>query len=211
MIAAMGIAHALPLGAANSPSFLLATPYLTKSASMNNSSGVVGVGEAKEGMQVLLSVSPDQFPRGWPALMAVDVHFDSGFQDQWRISRASHAFVGGSDELTDLLVKESNERQRQVGVQWMTRHGFLVPELAQHMVGLNALETREDLRLLTPLEVVSPEEPTGTETLLLRDVPQGPVIIHLVLERRSAESGAIDVGQSLRMVTDGSAMRCSYR
>ncbi len=208
---AMAFAHALPLGAVDGPEFLLATSYLTKSASMNNPSGVVGVGAAKEGMQVLLSVDPHDFPDGWPNLIAIDIRFDHAFQSEWRISGASHAFVGGRKTLVDLLVVESSERQRMADVQWMTHHGFLKGELAQYLVGLNADGTREDLRNLAPIEILSPEEPSGVETVLLREVPEGPFVIQLVLERRSQESPASEIGQSLRNVTNGGALRYSYR
>jgi hypothetical protein len=209
--AAMGFAQALPLGLPRAPKFLLATTYLTKSADMNNGRGVVGVGAAKEGMQVLVSVSPEQFPGEWPALLAIDVKFDADFHNEWRISGASHAFVGGSTELVDLLVSESNSRQRQANVQWMTHHGFLEAELARHMVGLNAEGTREDLRALAPLEVVAPEEPSGIETILLRGIPQGPVVVQLVLERRTSNESQTAIGQSLQTVMNGSAFSCSYR
>jgi len=211
LFVAMGFAHALPLGAADGPDFVLATSYLTKSASMNNPRAVVGVGAAKEGIQVLLDVSPEQFRNEWPSLLVIDVRFDAEFQSEWRISGASHAFVGGNETLLELLVSEANERQRLADVQWMTHNGFLKPELPRYMVGLNSAETREDLRSLAPIEVISPEEPSGVETLLLREIPEGPLLIQLVLERRNPDSTDVKVGESLRSVTSGTALRCSYR
>lgn len=210
VFAAMGFAHALPLGADSAPEFLMATSYLTKSASMNNPDGFVGVGPAKEGIQVLLEVSPDQFQEGWPSLLVIDVDFDATFQSEWRISGASHAFVGPT-ELIDLLVNESNERQRMADVQWNTHNGFLEPQLARYLVGLNTPDTRADLRDLPPIEVVSPEEPSGTETLLLRALPEGPVTIQIVLERRNPDAPQLDVGASMQQITAGEAFSCSYR
>lgn len=211
VFAAMGFAHALPLRADDAPELLLVTSYLTKSASMNDPNGIVGVGPAKEGIQVLLSVSPEQFAGGWPSLLVIDVAFNSEFQNDWRVSSASHAFVGGRDTLVDLLVTESNERQRMADVQWNTHNGFLESELPRYLVGLNTPDTRSDLRDLPPIEVVSPEEPTGLETLLLREVPEGPVVIQIVLERRNRESPQLDLGQSIQKITNGTAFSCSYR
>lgn len=208
---ALGLAHSLPLGSADAPSFVLATTYLTKSANLDHQNRVVGVGTAKEGIQVLLNVSPQQFSGEWPSLLVIDVHFDDEFQSEWRISGASHAFVGSQAPLVDMLVKESNERQSQADVQWMTHFGFLVPDLAVHMVGLNTEATREDLRLLPPIEVISPEEPSGVETLLLREIPPGPLVVQLVLERRNQDASDLDVGKSLHMVTQGAALEYAYR